>query len=531
MPTETPASHGWSNSERRLGDRRKSSRRTEDRVEHQAQLEKIRKLKSFLELGQIIGLDLQVEGILIQIARKAVEVMGADRGTVYLHDAATDELWSKMALGLEGREIRMPASAGLAGHCFRNGETLNLEDAYEDVRFNRSVDARTGYRTRSVLCMPIYGRTRETLGVIQLINKKDGHFSDEDETYLRNFRNHAAVFIEMAQLQKARIDALQESREELQLLNRVKDKAIHHLSHEIKTPLSVIRGTLGSMKKKTLASLPSGGWGRMFERMEKQLARLVEIETEVDEILQSSRDIHRRGLVHEFGEMYRRVMDHADMTPQIEEHFRAIRSWMDGWGRSEPTRLPSVSLGPSAQKTVRKAKEMAPQRGVRLHRQGELATDVDLPLDVLEDILDGFVKNALENTPDGSRVLIAWEPRGDRVLVKVEDHGVGITLGNQRHIFDGLFHTQDTEWYSSRRPYEFNAGGKGLDLLRIKTYSQRFGFGLGMESRRCIHLPTDRDVCPGRVADCPHCRGPEDCLESGGSTFWVSLPQSRGRMT
>ncbi len=108
----------------------------------------------------------------------------------------------------------------------------------------------------------------------------------------------------------------------------------------------------------------------------------------------------------------------------------------------------------------------------------------------------------------------------------MRDFGIGITEENQKSIFDGLFHTQETDLYTSRKPYDFNAGGKGLDLLKMKVYGRSFGFDLSMESRRCVYLPTDRDVCPGRISACPHCQRPEDCLSSGESTFCVSLPAS-----
>ena len=86
--------------------------------------------------------------------------------------------------------------------------------------------------------------------MIELLNKKGGVFTGEDETFLRTFGNHASVFIEMAQLQEARIEVLEESREELRRLNRAKDKALNHLSHELRTPLAIIQGTLRLLRRK-----------------------------------------------------------------------------------------------------------------------------------------------------------------------------------------------------------------------------------------------------------------------------------------
>jgi signal transduction histidine kinase len=145
---------------------------------------------------------------------------------------------------------------------------------------------------------------------------------------------------------------------------------------------------------------------------------------------------------------------------------------------------------------------------------------------IVEDVLVGLLKNAIENTPDEGIIRVVLEQKGQWLLFKVQDFGIGVTDENQRHLFDGLFHTLDTELYTSGKPYGFGAGGKGLDLLRIKTYAQRFGFDISVGSQRCIYLPTDRDLCPGKISECPHCHKPEDCLSSGGSTFCVSFPTS-----
>lgn len=226
--------------DRRKRERRKTFRRLEDRVRHQKVVERDRKLHSLLELGQMIGLDLQLKEMLLQIAQKACEVMEADRGSVFLYDASSDELWSTVALGMKGEVILIPSWSGLAGACFQDGKTINLEDVYQDPRFNKAVDAHTGYRTRSLLAMPLYTRAGSILGVVQLLNKKEGVFSEEDEAFLRIFANHVSVFIEIAQLHQARIDALEQSRKELEQLNKAKTKALDHLSHELRTPLAVI---------------------------------------------------------------------------------------------------------------------------------------------------------------------------------------------------------------------------------------------------------------------------------------------------
>jgi signal transduction histidine kinase len=463
-------------------------------MQEQSRSDRIRKLHSLLELGQLIGLDLKLDEMLLKIAQKACEVMESDRCTLFLHDPKTDELWSKVALGMGGQVIRIPCGAGVAGHCFQTRETINLADAYDDPRFNKEVDERTGYRTRSLFCTPIYNRDGGRLGVIQLLNRKDGVFSTEDETFLNIFANHASIFIEIAQLQKARIDALEQSRKELERLNKVKSKALDHLSHELKTPLSVIRGNINLLKKKLPTEPASAKAFPLFETLERNLNRILAIQEETDNIIRSSQELER------------------GFSPEEVD-------------RRDSARAESIPLLPFAGKILGKVRERAAHRDIRF--QMEIAEDhhVFLAPGILEDILFGLLKNAVENTPDEGRIRIISEQKDDILLLKVQDFGIGITEENQKSIFDGLFHTQETDLYTSRKPYDFNAGGKGLDLLKMKGYGQGFGFDLTVTSRRCTYLPTDRDVCPGRISACPHCQKPEDCLSSGESTFCLSFPE------
>jgi hypothetical protein len=142
---------------------------------------------------------------------------------------------------------------------------------------------------------------------------------------------------------------------------------------------------------------------------------------------------------------------------------------------------------------------------------------------VLGDILIGLLRNSIENTPDGGLVRVVLEQKSQWIQLKIQDFGMGITKENQRHLFDGLFHTLDTELYASKKPYDFGAGGKGLDLFKMKVYSKRFGFDISFGSQRCPCLPKERDLCPGKIALCKYCKKPEDCLSSGGSTFCLSF--------
>jgi len=143
---------------------------------------------------------LALDRVLERLVASLSDSVEADRASLFIYDEAKDELWSKIAQGLDSETIRFPADRGLAGACLRGGAIVNVPDAYADTRFNRAFDERTGYRTRSVLCVPIHGRDGRILGVIQVLNRRGGPFRPEDISLVAELGAHAAVFVENALL-------------------------------------------------------------------------------------------------------------------------------------------------------------------------------------------------------------------------------------------------------------------------------------------------------------------------------------------
>jgi len=164
------------------------------------------------------------------------------------------------------------------------------------------------------------------------------------------------------------------------------------------------------------------------------------------------------------------------------------------------------------------------------HRQVDTLVRIDpapaifIPVDPLAKVIDGLLKNAIENTPDEGRIEVLVRPEGEGAKLIVRDWGVGITEDAQRRIFGGFFVTQDTMDYSSKRPFDFNAGGKGADLLRMRVFSERYNFKIDIASSRCRFIPREIDICPGRITECAFCATKEDCYHSGGSTFSLYFP-------
>jgi len=157
-------------------------------------------LVSLVKISRSITALTDIDELLKVIAEETRNAMQADRCTVFLWDKDTNELWSKVALGVENKEIRFPADKGLAGYVVQTGETLNITDAYSDSRFNPEVDKNTGYHTKTILCMPIMNNNHEIIGAFQVLNKIDGIFTKNDEDLLIAIGGSASIALENAQL-------------------------------------------------------------------------------------------------------------------------------------------------------------------------------------------------------------------------------------------------------------------------------------------------------------------------------------------
>ena len=157
-------------------------------------------LIALLKVGRTIAVETNIDTLLTIIAQEIKQALNADRCTVFLLDEEKHQLWSKVALGLEMQEIRFASDLGLAGHVATTGETVNIKDAYTDNRFNKEIDMQTGYKTKTILCMPIRNLSHQIVGVFQVLNKNGGEFTQKDEDLLIAIGSSAGIALENANL-------------------------------------------------------------------------------------------------------------------------------------------------------------------------------------------------------------------------------------------------------------------------------------------------------------------------------------------
>jgi len=209
--------------------------------------EQQRQVESLLRVANALSSELDLDSLIQTIMNKASEIVDADRATLFLIDSETKELWSKVAHG--AKEIRFDMSQGIAGKVAVSGKTLNIPDAYEHPLFNKAIDVKTGYRTKTILCVPIRNTEGKVTGVTQVINKRSGVFSVIDEQMLTAFSAQAAIALENAQLYERTLN-----------LKNFLDSVLQNLSNGVVTLDTEERITMANQAALKILQLPEKEW-------------------------------------------------------------------------------------------------------------------------------------------------------------------------------------------------------------------------------------------------------------------------------
>lgn len=470
----------------------------------------------------------ELDELLVFITSEVQDIIGVEGASVILLDEEKKEFFFRTVVyenretGRKMKEIRFPVDKGVAGYVYRTGEPLIVSDTSESIYFYKKVDEKAGYETRNMLDVPI--RTKDRMvGVLCCVNKKSGAFDRKDLELVSTIASTVAPTIEHARIN----EALKRSYEEVQSLNRAKERVIHHLSHELKTPISVLAASMELLKKK-LSCMDDASINRILDRSDRNLHRLLEILYKTEDILRE-KDFKSYHMMNSLLEVSTDVIETF-----ISEHHEsqalltAVRNRIDqlfGQKNWEPKR---AEIDRFVETSIQRMYPLFSHRKCQIIPRILSTSPVLIPHEVLNIIVEGLIRNAIENTPDGGRIAITVRQTSEGPELEVNDFGVGITENNQRHIFESIFTTRDTQQYSTKKPFDFNAGGKGFDLFRMKLFSERYHFTITMDSTRCRFIPTDQDICPGNVDDCVHCHTIADCINSGGTRVVVQFPSYRG---
>jgi signal transduction histidine kinase len=298
---------------------------------------------------------------------------------------------------------------------------------------------------------------------------------------------------------------------EFKELDRARERVLNHLAHELRTPLSI---TLASLKK-----MQSSHNERPIERIRRNLERLQDIQVEVEDIVKQRTPEEKPEKLSFLEQVLDFVEVLEEEKPIHTEALRFLRKRIEDFFRSNKSKLQNVAIGEHIQNAVEAARRLSSHRSVALLTRIQVDSHIMIDPDVLDMTLISLLKNAIENTPDGGEATISLYRQPEGVVIEVKDTGVGITEQSQKHIFGGFYHSLETDLYSTKKPFDFGAGGKGLDLLRIRRFGKTYHFKIECKSVRCKYIPREIDACPGTIAKCSHVHSKKQCSQSGGSVF------------
>ena len=205
---------------------------------HEAEEQRVRALEARLDavraIGAVMASSVGLDALFRQVVPHVSRLLDAERSTLFLLDSATDEIWSKMAEGEERREIRLKLGQGIAGTVAKSREAALIDDAYSSPLFNRDIDLRTGFKTRTVAAVPVSARNGDLVGVLQVLNKRRGCFDADDLGLLETMAVQMAYAVENARQaqilldQNAELDAASQRAER----RRAELDLLYHLEQE-----------------------------------------------------------------------------------------------------------------------------------------------------------------------------------------------------------------------------------------------------------------------------------------------------------
>jgi signal transduction histidine kinase len=339
----------------------------------------ISRLNSVVEATQTVNTSLVIDRVLQLILQEAVRITFAERGTIYLVDENTKEIWSRMISGNEISEIRQPIGKGISGYVAQTGETVNITNAYSDKRFNPEFDKRSGFKTKNILCMPMRNKEDKIIGVFQLINKRHGtfDFDAEDESFLTAFSVNAAIAIENSRIAQQMVQS-----ERLSAVGRMAGTIVH----DIKNPMSTIRIYAQVLKKKAGNEEAAA----LVDEITKQIDRLVNM---AQEVLDFSRGVSQLNL----------------QPVKFDDFLSGVLMFLE--------------------KDFEKRK-------IELLIQNDYHGDIEIDADKMTRVLLNIGGNAGDAMPNGGKFFVRAHARSGNVVIELQDTGSGIPQEIKRKIFE-----------------------------------------------------------------------------------------------
>ncbi|MDP1921997.1 MAG: GAF domain-containing protein [Myxococcales bacterium] len=209
-----------------------------------------------IEVGSQLSAARDVDALLRTVMDRLTGLLDAEAATLFMHDTRTNELWSRVVKGASIKELRLPVSAGIAGHVFGSGKTLMLGDAYADPRFNPDIDRQSGFRTKSIIAAPLRHVSGRVLGVLEVLHRKVDAFTNDDRSLVEGVATQIAAVLDnvlLLEQLRARSDELAQRVRDLDLLFGLEraasssDQQVDLLERILQTAIDSVGARAGSI--------------------------------------------------------------------------------------------------------------------------------------------------------------------------------------------------------------------------------------------------------------------------------------------
>jgi signal transduction histidine kinase len=387
----------------------------------------IRRLNRLVQASLVINSTLELRSLLSIIMDHVADLTNAESASVMLYDHTTDQLRFVAAttndpIVEELLSIPVPIEGSVAGAVLRENKVIVRNDLTNDPLHFRAADAQSGFDTRSIIGVPMRYK-EEAIGVLEAVNKREGHWTDTDRRNMLILASQAAVAIKNAQV----MDQLQRAYDEINQLDKLKNDFIAIASHELRTPLSVILGYATFLKEDAQG----------------------EVSAHASAVLNSA--LRMRNLIEDMTNLRYLKLGEAEL---VREH------------------IPLVAIFQAAQNDV---ESMMEAKG---HVLDVHPPDVGLIVVVdrikLGMALTNLLNNANKFTPSGGRITLTYERKPGAVWIVVQDTGVGIPQDQLERVFEEFHQVED---HMTRRH-----GGMGLGLSIARALVDAHGGRLWAES-------------------------------------------------
>lgn len=388
--------------------------------------QKLDALDRLVEVSLVMNSTLQLQPLLQHIMESAAEITGSEAASILLMDKNTHELRFAASTGSDAQGlagITVPLDGSIAGAIIKESKAIVIDDAQIDPRHYSNVDRKISFKTHSILGVPMRIKDR-LIGVLEVLNKRQGAFGEDDTRHITILASQAAIAIENAQL----LAALSKAYDELSTVDKLKGDFIAIASHELRTPLGVILGYATFLKDEAQG---------------------------------------------EAGEHAEKVLRSAVQLRNLLENMTNLRYLQMGESELHVARVALGSILDAACDSVMSLAEAKDQSLFYEPPQRPLIVRADPDLMVMA--VTSVLNNAIKFTPPGGRITLIVEERPAEVWVRVTDTGIGIPAEQLERIFDQFYQVEN---HLTRRE-----GGLGLGLAIAKAVIERQSGRIWPESR------------------------------------------------